>query len=39
MSFSNQMEENMKNNFQRLYNDNQLNKSKLFSSNEEIFKN
>ena len=38
MSFSNQMEENMKNNFQRLYNDNQLNKSKLFSSNEEIFK-
>ena len=38
MSFSNQMEENMKNNFQRLYNDNQLNKSKLFSSNEKIFK-
>ena len=38
MSFSNQMEENMKNNFRRIYNDNQLNKSKLISSNEEIFK-
>jgi hypothetical protein len=28
----------MKNNFQKIYNDNQLSKSKLFSSNDEIFK-
>jgi hypothetical protein len=38
ISFSNQIEENMKNNFQKIYNDNQLSKSKLFSSNDEIFK-
>ena len=38
ISFSNQIEENMKNNFQKIYNDNQLSKSKLLSSNDEIFK-
>lgn len=38
LSFSNKIEENIKNNFQNIYDENQINKSKISSTNEEIFK-
>ena len=38
ISFSNQIQDNLNNNLQKLYNENQINKSNIFSTNEEIFK-
>ena len=38
ISFSNQIQDNLNNNMQKLYNENQINKSNIFSTNEEIFK-
>ena len=38
VSFSNQIQDNLNNNLQKLYNENQMNKSNIFSTNEEIFK-
>ena len=38
ISFSNQIQDNLNNNLQKLYNENQMNKSNIFSTNEEIFK-
>ena len=37
-SFSNKMQENLKNNIQSINDENQMNKSKMISTNEEIFK-
>ena len=37
-AFSNKMQENLKNNLQNIYDENQMNKSKMISTNEEIFK-
>ena len=37
-NFSNKIQENLKNNIQSIYDENQMNKSKMISTNEEIFK-
>ena len=38
ISFSNEIQNMMKNNIQKIYDENQINKNKLFSTNDEIIK-